>query len=697
MKLKLQLLLLVFCAFIIPAQLLPHKKHDEHGKDDKKVKPGEKPEHKPGHKPGEGPGHIPGEGPGHKPGEGPGHKPGEGPGHKKGEGLGHRPGERPGERSRERGHELDKKPEKRRGRVEDLLADYDDSDDSRDDDDEGRGEWLFELQDVRGSCTPNPCLNNGMCEQKKGGRFKCKCPKNFGGRRCEKRVMICKRDTCGYGQCVLTLSPPFYECKCKPPFKPPNCKSIAPCESNPCLNGGSCVKDGQDFDCVCKEGFTGRFCHVGPDDCYEGDGESYRGMVSETDDGDDCLFWHSHFILGKGINPFTTYEDAQGLGPHNFCRNPDGESRPWCFIRLGKKLRWDHCNVRKCSTNETSPTSPPKPKPTTVKPAVIRPLEKTTPVPSHPTQPIPTHLPEIHVPGTHPPVNITPESQPSAGPALESALPGTPAPQLEEYFAACGKPQPKRPMNRIYGGLKALPGAQPWQTSVQIRQKGTSLPFKHVCGGILIKPCWVMTAGHCIDKRQEFRVILGSLDLGKIEASQQVVEVVETIVHEQYRETLDGVYNDIALLRLKDKNGKCVQESQFVKTACLPTEALPDGTECTISGWGATPQSQYGSSQLLDADVLLISQEICSSNKVYGKLIDHSMFCAGYLEGGVDSCQGDSGGPLTCARNQTHYVYGIVSWGDSCGEKNRPGVYTRVTHFVDWINAKTASTPSTGA
>lgn len=58
----------------------------------------------------------------------------------------------------------------------------------------------------------------------------------------------------------------------------------------------------------------------GPDDCYEGNGESYRGKVSETDDGDDCLFWNSFFILGQGINPFTTYEDAHGLGRHNFCR-----------------------------------------------------------------------------------------------------------------------------------------------------------------------------------------------------------------------------------------------------------------------------------------------------------------------------------------------------------------------------------------
>lgn len=56
--------------------------------------------------------------------------------------------------------------------------------------------------------------------------------------------------------------------------------------------------------------------------------------------------------------------------------------------------------------------------------------------------------------------------------------------------------------------------------------------------------------------------------------------------------------------------------------------------------------------------------------------------------------QGDSGGPLTCKVNDASVVYGLVSWGDQCGRKNKPGVYTRVTEFVDWINSKmTSSSP----
>lgn len=35
------------------------------------------------------------------------------------------------------------------------------------------------------------------------------------------------------------------------------------CEPNPCRNGGQCTQEGNDFDCQCPEGFSGRFCHVG--------------------------------------------------------------------------------------------------------------------------------------------------------------------------------------------------------------------------------------------------------------------------------------------------------------------------------------------------------------------------------------------------------------------------------------------------
>lgn len=45
---------------------------------------------------------------------------------------------------------------------------------------------LLDFSNHRGLCFPNPCHNDGVCEEKGKKKYKCHCSKPFKGRKCEK-------------------------------------------------------------------------------------------------------------------------------------------------------------------------------------------------------------------------------------------------------------------------------------------------------------------------------------------------------------------------------------------------------------------------------------------------------------------------------------------------------------------------------
>ena len=77
-----------------------------------------------------------------------------------------------------------------------------------------------------------------------------------------------------------------------------------------------------------------------------------------------------------------------------------------------------------------------------------------------------------------------------------------------------------------------------------------------------------------------------------------------------------------------------------------------------------------------------------------GEMFIDSMFCAGDLaDGGVDSCFGDSGGPILRLVDDRWVQVGIVSWGEDCALPGKPGVYSRLSRFSNWLSVQTRLGP----
>jgi transmembrane serine protease 11E len=85
----------------------------------------------------------------------------------------------------------------------------------------------------------------------------------------------------------------------------------------------------------------------------------------------------------------------------------------------------------------------------------------------------------------------------------------------------------------------------------------------------------------------------------------------------------------------------------------------------------------------------LIPTPRCNARDAYDGSITGRMLCAGELDGGRDSCQGDSGGPLMVRGVSGRFdrLAGLVSWGEGCAAKGRPGVYTRISVTRDWVRS----------
>uniref|UniRef100_A0A8D0GR65 Peptidase S1 domain-containing protein n=1 Tax=Sphenodon punctatus TaxID=8508 RepID=A0A8D0GR65_SPHPU len=255
--------------------------------------------------------------------------------------------------------------------------------------------------------------------------------------------------------------------------------------------------------------------------------------------------------------------------------------------------------------------------------------------------------------------------------------------RYSSLFTGCGTRVNKVPastLERISGGQYAESGDWPWQASLQ--QNGV-----HRCGATLISNTWLVTAAHCFRRANSPRAWTASFGTS-LRSAKKKRNIYRIIVHENYANNILSHDYDIAVVQLTPS----VPFTNDVHRVCLPeaSQDFPENTSCYVTGWGALRDDGSSVNDLRQTEVKIIGNEICNRPEVYNGVIRPGMLCAGYLEGGRDACQGDSGGPLVTPDSRgLWYLVGIVSWGDECAKRNKPGVYTRVTAYRDWIAEKT--------
>ncbi|KAJ8705462.1 hypothetical protein PYW08_012508 [Mythimna loreyi] len=213
-----------------------------------------------------------------------------------------------------------------------------------------------------------------------------------------------------------------------------------------------------------------------------------------------------------------------------------------------------------------------------------------------------------------------------------------------------------------------------------------------LCGGSVISDKFILTAAHCISSPAVGPVkfiALGILKRSDPPELWQIHNVKRIIPHPEYRSP--SKYNDIALLETK----KTIVFNSVVLPACLPLVPEADGT-VQATGWGALGHHKGLADTLQTVDLVRYDAEKCS--QLYPKhrhLLDGynhtTQMCYGDTQVAKDTCEGDSGGPLQTSNEFAWCAYtvlGVTSYGRQCGVSAGSGMYTRVYHYVPWIESQ---------
>lgn len=225
----------------------------------------------------------------------------------------------------------------------------------------------------------------------------------------------------------------------------------------------------------------------------------------------------------------------------------------------------------------------------------------------------------------------------------------------------------------------------PWAVSLLQGVDGTQVD-RFTCGGVLVGPNWVLTAGHCVDDVDPASVRIG---VGPRLGEQVEYAVRDIIPHWAYEGALDSG-PDLALIWLENPGNDPLVSLPLVRDPAGPTP----GTPVTIVGWGATsfPGGAL-SSVLLTAEMTLGDRDLINDRLAARGDRDRvppDIVALVPTPDLASPCNGDSGGAYLVRDPRTGKwrLLAVTNRGigGPCGSADVVALGARVSRYLEWID-----------